>query len=112
MPRPFRHAALLAFALTASGAYAQSPDAPLKGRDTSPNIPPSTETVPEKVRPSEEGTGGSTLSDKLEKNDGVITPPGNSAPGLVVKPPESENSGMPVIKPGQLPGREPGTEAR
>ncbi|WP_019902964.1 hypothetical protein [Methylobacterium sp. 77] len=112
MSKSLRHAALLAFALTASAAYAQSPDAPLKGRDTSPNIPPSTETVPEKVRPSEDGAGGSTLSDKLEKNDGVIKPPGNSAPGMVVKPPETENSGMPVIKPGQLPGREPGTEAR
>lgn len=111
MSMKLRHAALLVLGLTASGAYAQSPDAPLKGRDTSPNIPPSAETVPEKVRP-EDGTGSSTLSDKLEKNDGVIKPPGDTAPGMVVKPPETENSGMPVIKPGQLPGREPGTEAR
>ncbi len=112
MPRHLPYAAAILLGLMGATASAQSPEAPLKGRDTSPNIPPSSETVPEKVRPSEDGAGGTTLSDKLEKNDGVIKPPGDAAPGMVVKPPATEGGGMPVIKPDQLPGREPGTEAK
>ena len=81
------------FGLIAGAAFAQSPDAPLKGRDTDPALPPPNQTIPDKIRPSEgsadKGISGDTgtLSDRLEKSDGVI-------------------------KPGDLPGRQPGTEAR
>ena len=80
---------------------------------TAPNLPPPSQTVPEKIQPDAEapGTGG-TLSDRLEKNDGVIKPPANTAPGLVVRPPDPNPGSMPIIKPGDLPGREPGTEAK
>ncbi|GJD93052.1 hypothetical protein [Methylobacterium iners] len=103
-----------AFLLAMAGtAFAQSPDAPLRGRDTAPNMPAPDKTIPEKVQPSEGApAGGGTLSDKLERNDGVIKPPGNAAPGMVVTPPDPNPSSMPVIKPGELPGRQPGTEAR
>ncbi|KQP92371.1 hypothetical protein ASF60_16965 [Methylobacterium sp. Leaf113] len=111
------------FGLIAGAAFAQSPDAPLKGRDTDPALPPPNQTIPDKIRPSDDssgqnapGTNGSgdkgTLSDRLEKSDGVIKPPGNAAPGMVVTPPDPNPGGMPVIKPGDLPGRQPGTEAR
>ncbi|HEX8417284.1 MAG TPA: hypothetical protein VF641_06730 [Methylobacterium sp.] len=107
------HAAVAALSLLAGSALAQSPDAPLKGRDTDPNMPAPDKTIPDKIRPSEESPGsGGTLSDRLEKNDGVITPPSNTAPGMVVTPPNSNPSSMPVIKPGDLPGRQPGTEAK
>ena len=112
MPHPLRYAVFALVTLMGSAAQAQNPDVPLKGRDTSPNIPPSSETVPEKVRPSEGDTTGSNLSDKLQKNDGAITRPSTSAPGMVVTPPDTGGSGMPVIKPSDLPGREPGTEAK
>ncbi|WP_264048717.1 hypothetical protein [Methylobacterium flocculans] len=100
------------FGLIAGAAFAQSPDAPLKGRDSDPALPPPNQTIPDKIRPSDESADKGTLSEKLEKSDGVIKPPGNAAPGMVVTPPDPNPGGMPVIKPGDLPGRPPGTEAR
>jgi hypothetical protein len=102
----------VALTLMAGAALAQSPDAPLKGRDTSPNLPPPNETIPDKVRPPEGSADSGTLSDRLQKSDGVISPPGNAAPGMVVTPPDPNPGAMPVIKPGDLPGRQPGTEAK
>nr|USU34422.1 hypothetical protein NG677_16545 [Methylobacterium sp. OTU13CASTA1] len=85
--------------LLATAAFAQV---------TAPSSPVSDKIQPDAGPP---GTGG-TLSDRLEKNDGVIKPPGNTAPGMVVRPPDPNPGSMPVIKPGDLPGREPGTEAK
>ncbi|GEP05410.1 hypothetical protein [Methylobacterium oxalidis] len=112
MPKLISGLAALAIGLTAGAALAQQPDAPLKGRDTDPNLLPQSQTPPEKVRPDDGTTGNGTLSEKLEKNDGVIKPPGNAAPGMVVKPPEPNAGTMPVIKPGELPGQQPNTEAK
>ncbi|MDR7039233.1 hypothetical protein J2X36_004006 [Methylobacterium sp. BE186] len=112
MPKLIPGLALLALGLTAGAALAQQPDAPLKGRDTDPNLPAQSQTPPEKVRPDDGSSTNGTLSDKLEKNDGVIKPPGNAAPGMVVKPPEPNAGTMPVIKPGELPGQQPNTEAK
>jgi hypothetical protein len=98
--------------LMAGAAFAQSPDAPLKGRDSDPALPPPNQTIPDKIRPSDESADKGTLSDRLEESDGVIKPPANTAPGLVVTPPDPNPGSMPVIKPGDLPGRQPGTEAR
>ncbi|TXM67832.1 hypothetical protein [Methylobacterium sp. WL120] len=101
------------FALVATGALAQNPDAPLKGRDTDPVLPPQNQTPPERVRPNADAPpNDSTLSDKLRQSDGVIKPPGNAAPGMVVEPPNPNAGSMPVIKPGELPGQKPGTEAK
>lgn len=110
MPKFVSGLAAAAACLIATVALAQNPDAPLKGRDTDPALPPSSQTPPDKVKPGAETDG--TLSDRLEKNDGVIKPPGNAAEGMVVKPPESGTGSMPVIKPDQLPGQKPGTEAK
>ncbi|KAB1073650.1 hypothetical protein [Methylobacterium planeticum] len=116
MPKHLSGLAVLAVSLCATAALAQSPDAPLRGRDTDPNLPSQSQTPPEKVRPNDgAGTGqngDTTLSDKLQKNDGVIAPPGNAAPGMVVKPPDPNPGAMPVIKPGELPGQAPNTEAK
>ncbi len=63
------------------------------------------------MRPSADAPpNDQNLSDKLQKNDGVIKPPSDGASGTVVKPDQSGT--MPVIKPGELPGRQPGTEAK
>ena len=105
--------AAAAFGLSAAAALAQNPDAPLKNRDTDPVLPPQSQTPPDRIRPEADAPPkDSNLSDTLKKSDGVIKPPGNAAEGMVVKPPESSTGSMPVIKPGELPGRQPGTEAK
>ena len=110
MPTIFLLAALAATLLTVP-AYAQNPDAPLKGRDTDPALPPATEMPAERVRPSPDAPPrDQSLSDKLQQNDGVIKPPANGTTVTVVKPDQSGS--MPVIKPDELPGRAPGTEAK
>ncbi|KQT19508.1 hypothetical protein ASG40_01300 [Methylobacterium sp. Leaf399] len=104
MPSLTRTATLLLAGLISSAAFAQSPDAPLKGRDTDPALPPPNQTIPDKIRPESGDATGSTLSDKLEKSDGVIKPPAGISPDMTVAPPVKDPGGMPVIKPGQLPG--------
>lgn len=102
---------VLAATLLSSSAYAQNPDAPLKGRDSDPALPPAAQTPAERVRPSQDAPPtDQSLSDKLRQNDGVIKPPANGTTGTVVKP--DQTGSMPVIKPDQLPGRTPGTEAK
>lgn len=102
----------IAAGLFATAAYAQNPDVPLKGRDADPVLPPASQVPPDRVRPSADAPPkDQTLSDKLEKSDGVIAPPSTGATGTVVTP-ETGSGRMPVIKPGELPGRQPGTEAK
>lgn len=85
--------AALAAALVSTAALAQ-------GQDTDPKLPPPSEQVPEKIRPqSDGGSGGATLSDKLEKSDGVIKPLGGVDPEIKTIPPDNSGSSMPVIKP-------------
>ena len=92
--------AAAAFGLMAGAALAQNPDAPLKGRDSDPVLPPQNQTPPERVRPQADAPpADATLSDKLQKSDGVIKPPANTAPGMVVTPPDPNPGSMPVIKP-------------
>ena len=74
MPKTFLLAAMAA-TLVALPAYAQNPDAPLKGRDSDPAVPSGTQTPPDRVRPSANAPPkDQSLSDKLQKNDGVIKP--------------------------------------
>jgi hypothetical protein len=94
--------AALALGTMSATALAQTPAPP---RD--PNMP-DPKTVPaEKIRPEEPGTTGSTgqtLSDKLEKSEGVIKPPPMPGSGeMVIRPPQT-GSPMPVIPP---PGTSP-----
>ena len=90
MPKTLLLAALAATTLAGS-ADAQTPE---------PARPPATETP----------SGDQSLSDKLRQNDGVIKPPETGTTGTVVNPDQSGS--MPVIKPNELPGRSPGTEAK
>jgi len=103
--------AALAMLLAGGVALAQNPDVPLRKQDSDPALPPATQTPPDRVRPSADAPPqDQNLSDKLQKNDGVIKPPADAASGTVVKP--DATGAMPVIKPGDLPGRQPGTEAK
>lgn len=102
-----RTALLLIAGAMSGAALAQSPEAPLRGRDSDPALPPPNQTIPDKIRPGSGGASdstGSTLSDRLEKSDGVIKPPAGISPDMSVTPPVENPNSMRVIKPGQLPG--------
>ena len=93
----FRSAALLV-GLLGTAAFAQDPSVPQRGQDSDPKLPAPQEQVPEKVRP-ESDTTGSTLSDKLQKSDGVIKPPSGVDPEIKTIAPEPTPNSTPVIKP-------------
>ena len=102
-----RHTLLGAAALLVGltgGAFAQDPSAPLKGRETAPNMPAQQATPPERIRPQDPSSTATTtegrgnLSDKLERSDGVLRPPANPGAGTVINPGASDSS-MPVIRP-------------
>ena len=79
-------AGVLASALASASAWAQvTPD-----RDRQPK----SET---------EGQSRESLSDRLERTDGVIRPPGGIDPQMQVPPPE-QGSRTPVIPPPGTPG--------
>jgi hypothetical protein len=90
----------------ASGALAQTPIQP--PRD--PNMPAPQTTIPEKMKPQDPSSTGSTgssdnLSKKLEATGGVITPPDNAAPGGVIPAPDPGTTR--VIPPPGSPGGNP-----
>ncbi|TDR87101.1 hypothetical protein [Enterovirga rhinocerotis] len=107
MFRPFARAALagsLSLGLVA-GAAAQTPVQP---QPKDPNMPAPQHTVPEKLEGKPDDTTGS-LSDRLERSDGVVAPPAGGAgrtitpadPGTtpVIPPPGSPGSGRPDVEP-------------
>ena len=76
-----------------------------------PNMPPLQQMPAEKVEPDSNLSGtkepsetGSTntLSDKLERSDGVIRPPENDSPDIVIPAPDPGTT--PVIRPPGSPG--------
>ena len=89
---------VLATMLVSTTALAQTPSAPQRSQDGAPTLPPPSEQVPERIRPQTDGSGG-TLSDKLERSDGVIKPPTGVDPEIRTIPPGNTGSEMPVIKP-------------
>lgn len=91
-------AAALFTGLMSTAAFAQDPSVPQRGQDSDPRLPAPQEQVPEKVRP-ESGANGTTLSDKLEKSDGVIKPPAGVDPEIKTIAPEPTPNSTPVIKP-------------
>ena len=95
--------AMLGAGLSAA-AVAQTPIRPPQA----PNMPPSSQVIPEKIEPRDpSATGGvqsgPTLSDKLEATDGVIRPPGNIDPQITVPAPVPNPGTTPVIPPPGSP---------
>lgn len=78
-------------------------------KDELPPQTPSRQTVPEAPSP---GSGGSDepLSDKLDRQHGVIRPPSGIDPEMTRQPPAAGK--MPVIPPPGTPGGEPGVEPK
>ncbi|WP_232629630.1 hypothetical protein [Methylobacterium sp. Leaf118] len=91
-------AAALLTASAGTVAFAQDPSVPQRGQDSDLKLPAPNDRVPEKVRP-EGGTTGSTLSDKLQKSDGVIKPPSDVDPEIKTIPPDPSPNSTPVIPP-------------
>jgi hypothetical protein len=69
-----------------------------------PNMPAPQNTIPEKIKPEDPSSTGSTgtLSDKLEQSDGVIKPPSNISPDMSIPAPDTGTT--PVIPPPGSPG--------
>lgn len=87
-----------ALACTLSSAVMAQSSAPAQ---TVPNTPST--TVPEKVAP--DSTGSTTnLSEKLNRTDGVITPPAGLDSGMATRAPAPNAGSMPVIAPPGAPG--------
>jgi hypothetical protein len=105
-----RLAALISAAFIAGASAPSAVAQPQAPRD--PLMPPQQNTIPEKIRPQEPGTTGSagssasgeTLSEKLERSDGVIRPPENISPDMTVRPPVPNPGTTPVIPPPGSPG--------
>ena len=87
--------------LCATAASAQDPSVPQRGQDSDPQLPAPKDQIPEKVKPDagSGSEGGPTLSEKLEKSDGVIKPPSEVDPEIRTVPPDPSPNSMPVIKP-------------
>ncbi len=67
-------------------------------------------TIPEKIQPQENGTTGSgehseSLSDKLDRSDGVLPPPVDADPGLAIPAPDVGTTR--IIPPPGSPGGDP-----
>lgn len=90
-------ATVIAGCSMAAVALGQTP--PAQPRD--PNMPDPRNTIPERIEPN--ATGG-TLSERLERTDGVIAPPATSTPDMRVPAPVPDPGTTPVIRPPGEPG--------
>jgi hypothetical protein len=95
-------AALVVSAGLATAALAQG--TPVQPQPRDPNMPSTQNTVPEKIDPN---ATGSTLSDKLERTEGVIKPPAGVDPGITTPAPVPNPGTTPVIPPPGSPGGNP-----
>ena len=101
-----RNAAALALSVgLASAGWAQG--APVQPQPKDPNMPSPQNTVPEKIDPKPTGTTGGSLSDKLERTDGVIKPPTGIDSGITTPAPVPNPGTTPVIPPPGSPGGNP-----
>jgi hypothetical protein len=97
----------LAMAGGVTAAMAQNPDVL---NQQAPNMPPLQQMPPEKIEPQgstppqDPSSTGSTLSDKLERSDGVVRPPETGAPDITVPAPVPDPGTTPVIPPPGSPG--------
>lgn len=73
-----------------------------------PNMPDPKNVPAEKVAPpldtTSTGSTRETLSDRLQRTEGVITPPATGTPDMTVQPPVANPNSTPVIRP---PGTSP-----
>lgn len=88
--------ALLALSVSVAGVASAQSTPPAAGSD---------KVIPEKQSPNSLQDGRSdSLSTKLNKSNGVITPDSNIDPGMKVPAPDPRPSSMPVIPPSATDG--------
>lgn len=93
---------------TAAAQVPTAPTNPVQQQPRDPNMPAPRNTVPEKM----DSTGSTgTLSDRLERSDGVIKPP-DVGPDMRVTPPVPNPGTTPVIPPPGSPGGNPRLDPR
>ena len=108
---PFAAAAFMSVALSAPAA-AQGEPTPNPPSPTIPRPPqtPAPNPPPQPIPPQPPGATpvnpGDTLSEKLDKGDGVLTPPPVGDPDIVMPPPDT-NAKIKVIPPPGEPGGDP-----
>jgi hypothetical protein len=92
-------AAIVAASLSATGALAQA------AAERDPNMPALENTIPEKMAPRPErdppttGSTGGTLSERLQRSDGVLRPDTSVTPDMTVPAPVPNPGTTPVIPP-------------
>jgi hypothetical protein len=75
-----------------------------------PNMPDPKNVPPEKIAPQSPHSTGTTsetapsLSERLERSEGVIKPPSNVDPGITTRAPVPDPGTTPVIRPPGSPG--------
>ncbi len=88
------------------GAVSASAQTGAQPRD--PNMPSPNNVPAEKIAPpldtSATGSTRENLSDRLQRTQGVITPPSTGTPEMTVQPPVANPNSTPVIRP---PGTSP-----
>jgi hypothetical protein len=87
-------AAIVALA-SSSGTWAQA------GKGTADQTIPNAGSATDDAKPGAAAPGG-TLTDKLNRTDGVIAPPGNVDPEMRQAPPPGAGQNMPVIPPSAV----------
>lgn len=103
MARHIMRALAGAGALTMVSTMAALAQTPVQPQPTAPNMPAPHSTVPDKIegRPGDTTGSTGTLSDRLERSDGVIQPPATGT-GRTLTPPDTGTT--PVIPPAGSPG--------
>lgn len=86
--------ALAAFALATSAAFAQTP---------APGATPGTDRPPQDPRATGTVRPGETLTDRLDRTDGVLRPEPGIAPDMTVPAPVPDPGTTPVIPPPAPP---------
>jgi len=87
-----------------------SADAESTSQPRNPTPSPPNTTIPEKIQPQQEGAAGSgghseSLSDKLDRSEGVLPPPADVDPGLAKPAPDVGTTR--IIPPPGSPGGDP-----
>lgn len=103
---------LIAAALLAAGMSVAAAQDPNVLRQQAPNMPLPKDVPAEKIEPGDPSATGSTgsggtLSDKLERSEGVIRPPLTATPDMTVPAPVPNPGTTPVIPPPGSPGGNP-----